>query len=97
MELFGVVLGIIIGCVVGIPIYLFQGFVLTKLWFWFVVPVGLPNINFIEAVGIVMIVDFLTSQYIPKNNDEDRISAFLYSIMGPLFILLIGWIITWFI
>jgi hypothetical protein len=43
------------------PISLYRGFVLSKLWLWFVVPVfGSRAISVAQGAGLCMVVVFLT-------------------------------------
>lgn len=47
----------------GVVRSLLGGFVLSKLWAWFIVPVfvTLPELTYLHAVGVVMTVSFLLS------------------------------------
>ena len=50
-----------------VPSYLYIGFVFSRLWAWFIVPVfNLPALTVMQAVGINIVVGLLTSGY-PKN------------------------------
>ncbi len=47
-----------------------NGFVLVCLWDWFIVPIfHLAPLTLVPAIGVVLVVSFLTHQYVP--NDED--------------------------
>lgn len=48
----------------------FKGWVVAKLWFWFLVPAGLPTFSWVEGSAIVLIVSLLTFKY-EKQNDKD--------------------------
>ena len=50
-----------------IPSYLYSGFVFSRLWAWFIVPIfSLPQLTVMQAVGVNVVVAFLTATY-PKN------------------------------
>lgn len=76
-----------------------NGWVLTKLWDWFVVPTfGLPVLGLAAGCGIALIVKFLTHQ---TTNNEKDIATFLSksaanSIANSLVFLAVGWIISGF-
>ncbi|MDP1688621.1 MAG: hypothetical protein Q8L47_00620 [bacterium] len=70
-----------------------NGLALKLLWGWFMVPIfGLPLISLAEAIGICLIVGFLTSQYIPKKDEENN-EALIHSIASPVTAIVFGWII----
>lgn len=94
--------------IVGIVWYFVwaYGFVLTKLWLWFMVPTfGLPALSLPVAIGITMIVRFMCPKSIPKledfmKKDEETWITFLKFAMLfvlPWLTLLIGWIVSLFV
>jgi len=93
MEIFAV-LGVIVMAVVGIGVFsLWNGYVLTVLWRWFMVPVfNLPILSLPVAIGISLVIGLLTQQYqsIPE---DDRFKPFVYSILVPFVALAMGWIV----
>ena len=78
-----------------------NGYVLSVLWGWFMVPTfGLPDLSVAAAVGISLIVRYLTDQHKssePKNEGEtfgEKFgTAIGIAILAPLFALFFGWII----
>jgi hypothetical protein len=73
-----------------------QGCVLTKLWYWFIIPIfHLPTLAVWPAVGIVYIVGFLAHD----NPKEERKMPELIGIgiIGPFLTLGFGWLIHWMI
>lgn len=70
-----------------------SGFVLTKLWAWFIVttfnraPLRIP-----QALGISLIVHFLTSSISDAREKRGTGEAIALSISMPLFALFFGWI-----
>ena len=79
-----------------------NGWALTKLWAWFVVPIfDLPYLRIVEAIGLAMIVSFLTGT---RKGTEDsnkaalevHISSTIYAIGYPLLAVFFGWIVAGF-
>ena len=72
-----------------------NGLVLSVLWGWFMVPLGVPGINIAHAIGISCVVGLLSHQ--PRNVSTSSPEAALGEILGwgiinPLLILLFGFI-----
>ena len=97
-------LGIVILVVVGIGgvivlSALVNGWTLSILWKWFMVPVfGLPMLSIPQAIGIAMVIGYLTFQ----NNDaqekersttERVIFWVALIVLRPLITLAFGWIV----
>jgi len=80
-----------------------QGWVLSILWSWFIVPLfGLPMLSVSSAISIAIIVGLITHQYNDLDLKGKSIGewvgcAISHSIFGPLLVLFIGWIVTLFI
>lgn len=81
-----------------------NGWVLSILWGWFMVPIlSLPQLSVPAAMGIALVVGNLTHQYNPRNkhdedNDEDTVRLFFALIVfRPLFVLSLGWIVKAFL
>lgn len=49
----------------------FKAIVLTDMWRWFAEPAGMPALNFATAVGVSLIVGFLTLNPLAKMSVED--------------------------
>ena len=78
---------------------LLKSWVLTIMWGWFVVPLGLPQIGMAHAWGIVMVAAMLArSPDTETDDDEDKpehrlwIAVAARSFGAPLFILMCGWL-----
>ena len=51
--------------ILGIPIMILQGWVLTLLWGWFAVPLfGLPPLSLAPAIGLMVLVRFFLGDYL---------------------------------
>ena len=79
--------------------YLINGFVLSKMWLWFIVTTfGAPVLTVPQAIGVGMIVSFLTYRATPKNKDSNSewsqiIIDILSAMISPFVTLLIAWIV----
>ncbi|QOX81043.1 hypothetical protein FY034_18880 (plasmid) [Trichlorobacter lovleyi] len=78
---------------------LINGFVMSVLWKWFLVPkFGFPVINWAMTAGISLIFQFVKGVNIsgdnaPKTDAEGFILVFLRLIVAPLLGLLIGYVL----
>ena len=77
---------------------LFSGYSLSILWGWFFVPaLGLPTIGIAEAIGIAIVVQYLTSQEQPTNKGKSvsdvMREGLARAIVKPSVALGIGWIV----
>ena len=80
---------------------LFNGYALTKLWSWFVVPAfGVAPLGLTQAIGVSLIVSYLTHQIHEedksRSTSETLIRSVAIAIMKPSLALLMGWIVTLF-
>ncbi len=74
---------------------IWSGYVLTCLWGWFVVPTfALPPLTLAQAIGVSLIVGYLTNQYDPKQENDIKLDdvgrAVDHVIFPPAFALLAG-------
>jgi hypothetical protein len=97
VAFFGVSIGaIIVVALLMFPLYILKGFVISKLWLWFVVPYfGLEPLSIPLAIGLGMIVSFVSNPR--KENDVKIRDTCLFSILLSLLTLLSGWIVHLFI
>ena len=78
---------------------IWNGYALTVLWGWFVVPTfGAPMLALAPAIGLAMVASYLTHQYMPKVAREgdtwDQIwHAVGHTAMKPALALAIGWVV----
>ncbi|TSC73972.1 MAG: hypothetical protein G01um101444_416 [Parcubacteria group bacterium Gr01-1014_44] len=95
----------ILGGIVGVAVLMvassiFNGYALSVLWGWFVVPTfGAPALGIVPAIGIATVVAYLTHQ-IDTNKKEEKRSfgeTIAYStaitFLKPSFALLFGWVV----
>ena len=80
------------GCIggvlaLGVVAIIVRGFVLTKLWGWFVVPVfGLPALHIAAAVGLSLLLGYLLS-----TTKEKTSLVGIFANAGAAY--LVGWVI----
>ena len=78
---------------------IWSGFVLTILWSWFVVPTfGLQALSLAPAIGLGVVVSYLTHQYAPKTKQEggkwdETWRSIGHTVFKPAFALMVGWIV----
>lgn len=93
---------IIAGIAVAFPALIFvlavvRAFVISQLWTWYIVPFfGAAALPLAVAFGISLLIGYLTPTVHAK--DERPLKDKLFYIVGyPLFVLLFGWIGTFFL
>lgn len=82
--------GVIIGLVVVLTI--FRGIVLSDLWLWFMVPLGVKPIGTAWAIGISCLGGMFTL-HTSKNKEEKPAMGLLSPIIGTLILWFVGWLI----
>jgi len=72
-----------------------EGFVLAYLWEWFVVPLGLKSVSILHAIGICVLLDFVTYHYYDYKRSEDvgLASSLAYVLIRPAVAMLVGAVI----
>lgn len=98
MENFGKFMTIILAMIIS-PII--SGFVIMKLWLWFIVPIFEINpLRIVEAIGLMFFVNYLK---IKRYEEEDRDRFWekfkanvLYTILMAGFALFTGWLVNLF-
>ena len=81
---------------------MWKGYVLTVLWGWFFVPVfGLPPLALAPAIGLALVVSFLTHPSVaskePEGTFPERLAkAAAHAMAMPAFALGIGWVVRQF-
>jgi len=72
---------------------LLRGWVLSLLWDWFLVPLGVPSVGFWHAVGLCLVVTFLTYHYYNFQRSKPNLIEALVYVLSPLAVLGIGWVV----
>ena len=83
--------------VVPVFAYVIYGFVLVRLWAWFIVPFGLPVIDTYQAIGLAIVVGFLTTRSTSNSKDDrstkDKGIAIVALMFSPFITLIVGWVV----
>lgn len=81
-------------------LWVWSGVVVTFLWGWFIVPLGLDQIGLAHAIGLVIMISFLTKKININNDKEDPLSKVQWGIFvgitRPAFILIGGSVVRLF-
>lgn len=75
--------------VVGVLIGTFYVFVAWKLWWWFAIPLGAPNLNFLQAFGLYALAASvmlwsLNADISEKSQDKTMLLAFGKAIVAAI-------------
>lgn len=84
----------ILGSIVGVGLLMvfsaiFNGYALSVLWGWFIVPTfGLPALAVAPAIGVALVVSYLTHQELKPNKKDEGFGDVLvrgtvYAILKP--------------
>lgn len=98
LGLFSIVIGVVASIfIISAISSIINGFVLSKLWLWFIVPFfGFAPLSIPLAIGISLIVTFLTYHTIGLKAEDDaakkRGNAVLVFVR-PFVYLLFGWVV----
>ena len=84
-----------------VPLTLYNGWVLSVMWNWFVPNIfpTLPSLSIGEALGISLVVSAFI--YVPQKTDENKnpwvrfLSALLSPVLRGLLLLAIGMVVHW--
>lgn len=80
---------------------LISGFTLQCLWAWFLVPLGLPELGLVHAMGLGLLTRWLTWQKIDcqqteKTEKETIVQQLIFGFVYPLGVLGIGFVLQLF-
>lgn len=93
-------IAVLVSKIIGLAI---KGFVFSKLWLWFIVPIfHIKPLRVFEAIGIILLLNLLSSIVNNKGDNEDKgYSAFesilINELVIPWLILLFGWGVSLFL
>jgi hypothetical protein len=79
-----------------------NGFVIMKLWAWFIVPTfGVVQLGLVEAIGLMLVVNFFKPINSSKKDDTEEFWEKFLKGLGLLlfkagFVLFVGWIVSLF-
>jgi hypothetical protein len=69
-----------------------EGVVLSYLWEWFVVPLGLKPVSILHAIGLCILLDFVTYHYYDYKKSEEvgLATSLCYILVRPLIAIIVG-------
>jgi len=72
-----------------------EGLVLSYLWEWFVVPLGMKPVGILHAIGLCVLLDFVMYSYGDYRNSESASlsSSLAYILIRPTVAFLVGFVI----
>lgn len=76
-----------------VPLVIFGGYTYMKLWFWFLVPLGVPAIGIANAIGINLLISFSTNKAKLKDGYSNNVERLLSLWAIPLIVLVLGAIV----
>lgn len=62
---------------------IFNGWILSIMWKWFIVPFGAPDISIAAAIGLSLIFSFLKGGSTSQSKDEESVA---YLILRGIFV-----------
>lgn len=75
-----------------------EGWALSVLWGWFVVPVfGLPHLRIPVAIGIALLVGMVTHRVRKEEHQPDTVTVLAHGLVMPFIYVGIAWIVKLFI
>ena len=96
IVVFGVLFTVFFATALGVIV---NGYVLSILWSWFIIPFGLPQLSIAHAIGVGMVMSFLTYQHqtsTEADKEKAGINLVVVLIIRPLAILGVGYIVKQF-
>jgi hypothetical protein len=90
-----------VSLVLSVPLAFWRAFVFIKLWAWFAIPIfGLPALGLAAAMGLSILIGFLVVSA-PMNDKKHEYGEIIAhqvvtGTLLPLFALLFGWVIHFF-
>lgn len=81
----------------GVAVAIFNGFVLSVTWGWFVEPLfPVPDLVLMEAMGLALVVNYLTVS--PSRSDERAVPLIVFtSLVRSVLALALGFVFTLFL
>ena len=72
-----------------------ESLVFLCLWHWFMMPLGLPVISILHAMGLMIFLDFITYHYydFKKSEEASVVIPFKYIFVRPLIAFIMGFLI----
>lgn len=78
--------------ILGLAEWPLDAWVFTRLWLWFATPLGAPRIGGFHALGLMVLVRFVTSTRWNPKKTEHYLKQATGHLVYALIALLIGWV-----
>jgi hypothetical protein len=85
------IIGFLALLALDIPVLILRGFVLSQLWLWFLVPLGVPVVGIAQAIGISLLVSMLTVSSHKSSDDDDFWTGAIGNLLKSLLMSLLAW------
>lgn len=70
-----------------------RGYVLSVLWAWFFVPLGLPPVGVAWAIGLAAAISMVSNSRVAMQGEKaDTETNMLATFLGPLVVLGVAWV-----
>lgn len=91
--MFAIAALVLLGAAYIVGSAILNGWVLSYLWAWFLVPLGVRPLGVAWAIGLAVLVGLLTNHHVPvKDQKIDSYELLAGQIVRPLLALLVGYI-----
>lgn len=86
-------IGWLILIALDIPSVIFRGLVLSALWLWFIVPLGVPAVGIAWGIGIALLVGLITKNpHVAESDaDEEPLVRAFTKVFSNVFVSLLAW------
>ena len=93
MAYLGTLMVLIVGVMASV---LIDGYVLSLLWGWLVVPTfRIPALSIAQAIGIMLVVGFIVEEHAVADDGDNPLERIIgRTIIRPAIALAVGWIVT---
>lgn len=82
----------------AIPLILLKGFVIMKIWNWFISPYfELIDLTMPAAIGIGLLLDSLSSLQYRTQTEKEEVGQLLMSVLNPISLLITGFVVQLFL
>ena len=85
----------LIAVLIGIGGIVYAGVVIAKMWQWFIVPLGVPQITIGHAIGFDVLITLIVAPYRPKS--EKPIDDAIGFLIKTTVFLVMAWAVSSFV
>jgi hypothetical protein len=91
---FGLAVLTVILIALTLPLFAYSGWVLSVVWSWFAMPLGLPAISWAHGAGIVLVIAWLTGERGPEKKEGESMRMYALGLFyAPTFVLALSWLL----